>query len=69
MKKFISCFRKEVGMEALCVAFNASLHEYDSEEQTYGCRQNNPDICDSNGIEGICAFASEDGICKHPSKA
>lgn len=37
MKKFISCFRKEVRMEKLRVAFNASLHEYDSEEQTYGC--------------------------------
>lgn len=48
--------------------FNAPLNEYDTENQTYGCRQNNPDICGLNGIEGICAFSSEDGICKRPSK-
>lgn len=56
-------------MAILKVAFSAPLNEGDSEEQTYGCRQNNPNICGSNGIEGICAFVSEDGICKHPSKA
>ncbi len=56
-------------MTALHIAFNAPLHEFDTEVQTYGCRQSNPDICGSNGIEGMCAFASEDGICKHPSKS
>lgn len=55
-------------MALLRVAFNAPLSESDTENQTYGCRQNNPDICGSNGIEGVCAFASEDGICKRPSK-
>lgn len=56
-------------MAALKVAFGAPLNEGDSEEQTYGCRQNNPDICGANGIEGVCAFSSDDGICKRPSKA
>ena len=56
-------------MALLRVAFNAPLSESDTENQTYGCRQNNPDICGANGIEGVCAFASEDGICKRPSKA
>lgn len=56
-------------MASLHVSFNAPLCEFDSEEQTYGCRQNNPDICGSNDIEGICVFSSEDGICKRPSKA
>ena len=51
-------------MASLHVSFNAPLCEFDSEEQTYGCRQNNPDICGSNDIEGICAFSSEDEICK-----
>lgn len=37
----------------LKIPFSAPLHESDSETQTFGCRQNNPDICGSNGIEGI----------------
>lgn len=53
----------------LKVDFNAPLNEKDTELQTYGCRANNPDICSSNGIEGLCAFASNDNICKKPSRA
>ena len=49
-------------MASLHVSFNAPLCECDSEEQTYGCRQNNPDMCGLNGIEGICAFSSEMGF-------
>lgn len=56
-------------MTTLKVPFSAPLNEGDSEEQTYGCRQNNPGICGANGIEGVCAFVSEDSICKRPSKA
>lgn len=51
------------------VAFNAPLHPIDTETSTYGCRQNNPDICGKNGISGICAFTSDDCICKKPSRA
>lgn len=50
-------------------AFSAELNKGDTEQQTFGCRANNPDICRNNGIPGICAFASEDSICKKPSKA
>lgn len=50
--------------KALKIPFNAPLHELDTETQTYGCRQNNPDICGYNGLSGVCAFASKDGICK-----
>ena len=46
------------------VDFNAPLNEEDSETQTYGCRQNNPDICKYNGIPNICAFVTEGNICK-----
>lgn len=53
----------------LKVPFNAPLTEFDTEEQTRGCRQNNPDICGNNGLPGICAFICEDGICKRPSRA
>ena len=49
--------------------FNDKLNEEDKANQTFGCRQKNPDICSSNGIENICAFASSDGICKKPSRA
>lgn len=51
------------------IAFKAPLNELDTEEQTYGCRANNPDICKNNGIPNVCAFVREDCICKQPSKA
>ena len=53
----------------LRISFNAPLNEQDTEFQTYGCRQNNPGICGSNGLSGICAFVSKDGICRKPSRA
>ena len=53
----------------LKVSFNATLNELDTEVQTYGCRANNPDICANNSITNICAFTSEDGICRKPSRA
>lgn len=53
----------------LRIKFNAPLNAEDTEVQTYGCRANNPDICGSCYIEGICAFTSKDGICKKPSSA
>lgn len=49
--------------------FNAPLNDMDTETQTYGCRANNPDICGNNGLPNICAFCSEDNICKKPSRA
>ncbi len=53
----------------LKVPFGAPLNDEDSEMQTYGCRQNNPDICANNSIPGICAFTSDDYICKKPSRS
>ena len=29
--------------------FSAPLNPQDTEQQTYGCRANNPDICGNNG--------------------
>lgn len=53
----------------LKVPFNAKLNDMDTETQTFGCRANNPDICANNGIYNICAFFSDDGMCKKPSRA
>ena len=53
----------------LRVPFKAPLQAGDTAECTVGCRANNPDICANNGIYNVCAFASEDGICRRPSKA
>lgn len=53
----------------LMVKFSAPLQSDDSEVQTYGCRHSNPDICKNMYVSGICAFASEDKICKRPSSA
>lgn len=53
----------------LKIPFSAPLHEKDTELQTFGCRQNNPNICGNSGLSGICTFASKDGICRKPSRA
>ena len=53
----------------LKISFNVPLNEKDTELQTYGCRANNPDICANNELEEVCAFASNDCICKKPSRA
>lgn len=53
----------------LKVLFSAPLNELDTEVQTFGCRANNPDICANNSIYNICAFTSDDYICKKPSRA
>lgn len=55
--------------KVLMVPFGAPLNNEDSETQTYGCRQNNADICAKNSIPGICAFISDDCICKNPSRS
>lgn len=52
----------------LLISFNAPLNDQDSETQTYGCRQHNPNIC-GNNMPNICAFVREDGICKKPSRS
>ena len=56
-------------MRKIVIPFNAALNEQDTEAQTYGCRANNPDICANNSVPDICAFASDDCICKKPSRA
>lgn len=53
----------------LKIPFNSSLNEVDTELQTYGCSQNNPDIYGNNVLAGVCAFVSKDGICRNPSRA
>lgn len=53
----------------LKIPFNAELNKLDTEEQTYGCRANNPDICANCYLPDICAFSSDDSICKKPSRA
>ena len=52
----------------LRIDFNAPLNAEDTENQTYGCRANNPDICANAYMSNICAFVSKDGICKKPSR-
>ena len=53
----------------LRVSFNAPLNKKDTDTQTFRCRANNPEICSYNSIPGVCAFTSEDCVCKHPSRA
>ena len=53
----------------LVISFNAPLNALDTEKQTYGCRQNNPDICGNNNLPDICAFCRPDHICQKPSRA
>ncbi len=44
------------------------LNKEDTPDQTYGCRQRDPDSCSRCMLPDICAFTSEDKICKSPSK-
>ena len=53
--------------KALRFSLKAPLNQGDTETQTYGCRANNPDICKNCYVEGVCAFVSDDKICKAPS--
>lgn len=53
----------------LKVPFQAPLKKNDTDQQTEGCRANNPDICAYSHALEVCAFVSSDGICRHPSKA
>lgn len=55
--------------EKMVIPFNAPINEKDTEIQTYGCRQSNPDICGNNNTPNICAFVREDCICKKPSRS
>ena len=56
-------------MNDLRVPFQAELNDKDTPFQTYGCRQNNPDICKNNGLDSVCAFVRNDGICMKPSRS
>jgi len=53
----------------LIVLFDSALNNADTETQTFGCRHSNPEICGNNSIVNICAFCSDDHICKKPSRA
>lgn len=47
-------------------AFHAPLHPQDTEEQTFGCRHTNPDICSKYHMPKVCAFARADKMCLAP---
>lgn len=49
--------------------FSDPLNQNDTENQTYGCRANNPNICANAYLDGVCAFVREDHICLKPSRA
>lgn len=51
----------------LCIPLRTPLNPQDTEKETYGCRQNNPDICGYCYLEGVCAFVTKDCVCRHPS--
>lgn len=48
------------------VPFHAPLNPGDTENQTIGCRANNPDIC-LGCLTSSCAFSNKEGICYRPS--
>ena len=56
-------------IKQLRVPFKSPLQQGDTESVTVGCRANNPDICANNSMQGVCAFVSDDGLCRKPSRA
>lgn len=55
-------------MSGLKISFNVPLNTLDTEQQTYGWRVNNPNICVNNGLVNVCTFALRDGICSKLSR-
>lgn len=55
--------------KALKINLRAPLNEFDTETQTYGCRANNPSICNNCYLDGVCAFVTNDHICRRPSRS
>ncbi len=53
----------------LRIPFDAPLNEFDTESTTFGCRASNPNICANCYLPSVCAFASDDHVCKKPSRA
>ena len=53
--------------KSLKFSLKDKLNEGDTENQTFGCRANNPNICKNCYVENVCAFVREDNICKAPS--
>lgn len=54
-------------LRELCFSLKDPINDRDTAKITYGCRHSNPDICGSCYLDGICAFASDDCMCKKPS--
>ena len=48
----------------LKVPFSAPINELDTELQTYGCGANNSDIFINSSMQEVCAFVSNDCICR-----
>lgn len=46
--------------------FHEELHDKDTENQTYGCRHTNSNICKNNSMYEKCAFVRDDNICLLP---
>lgn len=53
----------------LRVAFLTPSNEQDSENQTYGGRANNPNICASNSVPNVCAFELINKIYRKSARA
>ena len=51
----------------LMFSIKDKLNVGDTETTTFGCRANNPDICKNCYVEGVCAFITDDHICRAPS--
>jgi len=46
--------------------FHEPLEAEDARDRTVGCRHTSPIICRKNGMPGVCAFVTDDGICLAP---
>lgn len=57
-----------MGTSNLKAPFIIPLNKTDTEQQTYGCRVNNTDIYSNNCLQYVCAFTSNDKICREPSR-
>lgn len=57
----------QMKQKELKILFLTPLNELDTEAQTYGCKAYNSEICAYNSVQDVCAFTSDDCICRKPS--
>lgn len=53
-------------LKELRISPSAPLNALDTATQTYGCRHRSPHTCPNGNMPNVCAFVTNDNICRRP---